>query len=112
METQHFQAHPRRNQFAQFNLVVHGPDLTRETVYGGWEGACTGIRLRGHSNPDLIWICANVFANAKGSLKKNREIPITNSELWNPGGGGPEFSKKSEFHKQGVQKGIKTLIRP
>ena len=27
-------------------------------------------------------------------------------------GGGPEFSKKSEFHKEWGQKGIKTLIRP
>ena len=27
------------------------------------ENACTGICLQGHSNPHLIWICANVFAN-------------------------------------------------
>ena len=33
-------------------------------------------------------------------------------QIQNIGGGGPKFSKKSEFHKQGVQKGIKTLIRP
>ena len=26
--------------------------------------------------------------------------------------GGPEFSKKPEFHKEWGQKGIKTLIRP
>jgi len=41
--------------------------------------------------------------------KTIKKVWITNSELWKPMGvGGPEFSKKSEFHKQGVQKGINT----
>ena len=71
METQHSQAHwetPGRvvpkHSFIWWRTGQAWP-WTRQNclVVERAENACTGICLQGHSNPDLIWICANVFAN-------------------------------------------------
>ena len=71
METQHSQAHwetPGRvvpqHSFIWWRTGQAWP-WTRQNclVVERVENACTGICLQGHSNPDLIWICANVLAN-------------------------------------------------
>ena len=55
-----------------------------------------------------IW---ELFPKGGGSAPKSKKSELQIQNIVDRGGG-PKFSKKSEFHKQGVQKGIKTLIRP
>ena len=70
METQHSQAHWEtsgrvpQHSFIWWRTGQAWPGPRQNClVVERAENACTGICLQGHSNPDLIWICANVFAN-------------------------------------------------